>query len=131
MGFDLNVCSSTCDIRASHSCWIYRRFSKNQQKNSKGLAGKYKLLGQLITTAVVLFILLGPLSETLTGIIRENPTGSEIKMRELLGSFFKDPILIGIPIILVFVFWVTLTGSSNAINLTDGLDGLAIGCTVW
>jgi phospho-N-acetylmuramoyl-pentapeptide-transferase len=27
-------------------------------------------------------------------------------------------------------FLVTLTGSSNAINLTDGLDGLAIGCTV-
>ena len=25
---------------------------------------------------------------------------------------------------------VTLTGTSNAINLTDGLDGLAIGCTV-
>jgi phospho-N-acetylmuramoyl-pentapeptide-transferase len=35
------------------------------------------------------------------------------------------------PIVLVFVlFLFTLTGSSNAINLTDGLDGLAIGCTV-
>ena len=35
------------------------------------------------------------------------------------------------PIFVVFVlFLVTLTGSSNAINLTDGLDGLAIGCTV-
>ena len=105
-------------------------FLKISKKNSKGLAGKYKLLGQLITTAVVLFILLGPLSETLTGIMK-NPTGSEIKMRELWVPFFKDPILIGMPIILVFLFfWVTLTGSSNAINLTDGLDGLAIGCTV-
>jgi phospho-N-acetylmuramoyl-pentapeptide-transferase len=35
------------------------------------------------------------------------------------------------PIAVVFLFFlVTLTGSSNAINLTDGLDGLAIGCTV-
>lgn len=32
----------------------------------------------------------------------------------------------------VFVFWVVLVvvGSSNAVNLTDGLDGLAIGCTL-
>ena len=31
-----------------------------------------------------------------------------------------------------FVFFVmlVLTGSSNAVNLTDGLDGLAIGCTI-
>lgn len=31
-----------------------------------------------------------------------------------------------------FVLWVTLVlvGSSNAVNLTDGLDGLAIGCTI-
>ena len=25
---------------------------------------------------------------------------------------------------------VVITGSSNAVNLTDGLDGLAIGCTI-
>ena len=33
---------------------------------------------------------------------------------------------------LPFLFFVTIviTGSSNAVNLTDGLDGLAIGCTV-
>ena len=32
----------------------------------------------------------------------------------------------------VFVFWVILVivGSSNAVNLTDGLDGLAIGCVL-
>jgi phospho-N-acetylmuramoyl-pentapeptide-transferase len=31
-----------------------------------------------------------------------------------------------------FVLWVVLVlvGSSNAVNLTDGLDGLAIGCTI-
>ena len=35
------------------------------------------------------------------------------------------------PVMVVFtLFLLTLTGSSNAINLTDGLDGLAIGCTV-
>jgi phospho-N-acetylmuramoyl-pentapeptide-transferase len=35
-------------------------------------------------------------------------------------------------IFLPFVFFVVLviTGASNAVNLTDGLDGLAIGCTI-
>jgi phospho-N-acetylmuramoyl-pentapeptide-transferase len=35
-------------------------------------------------------------------------------------------------IYLPFVLWVVvvLMGSSNAVNLTDGLDGLAIGCTI-
>ena len=35
-------------------------------------------------------------------------------------------------IYLPFILWVVLvlTGSTNAVNLTDGLDGLAIGCTI-
>jgi phospho-N-acetylmuramoyl-pentapeptide-transferase len=30
----------------------------------------------------------------------------------------------------LFVIWVVVVGSSNTVNLTDGLDGLAIGCTL-
>ena len=43
-------------------------------------------------------------------------------------SFHSAQFLIYLP----FVIWVVivLTGSSNAVNLTDGLDGLAIGCTI-
>ncbi|HET6208573.1 MAG TPA: phospho-N-acetylmuramoyl-pentapeptide-transferase [Terracidiphilus sp.] len=43
-------------------------------------------------------------------------------------SFTNAQWLIYVP----FVIWVivVLTGSSNAVNLTDGLDGLAIGCTI-
>lgn len=47
--------------------------------------------------------------------------------------FFKEPIVTftGISLILVafFIFFV-ITGSSNATNLTDGLDGLASGCLI-
>ncbi|HAU59357.1 MAG TPA: phospho-N-acetylmuramoyl-pentapeptide-transferase [Opitutae bacterium] len=105
-------------------------YLKISKKNSKGLSGRYKLLGQLLSTGVLLFMILGPLSEVLTGL-NEGAIGSADKMRELWVPFFKDPIYIGMPILLVFLFFlITLTGSSNAINLTDGLDGLAIGCTV-
>jgi phospho-N-acetylmuramoyl-pentapeptide-transferase len=55
-------------------------------------------------------------------------------MREFWVPFYSydSPEAIPVmPIAVVFLFFlVTLTGSSNAINLTDGLDGLAIGCTV-
>src|SRR5205823_8864614 len=30
----------------------------------------------------------------------------------------------------LFIIWVVVVGSSNTVNLTDGLDGLAIGCTL-
>lgn len=51
----------------------------------------------------------------------------------LYMPFFKDPILTftGASLIIVafFMFFV-ITGSSNATNLTDGLDGLAAGCLI-
>ena len=57
--------------------------------------------------------------------------GSSSKMLELWVPFYKGVVLQGMSLILVFIlFMLTLCGSSNAINLTDGLDGLAIGCTV-
>ena len=30
----------------------------------------------------------------------------------------------------LFVIWIVIVGCSNTVNLTDGLDGLAIGCTI-
>src|SRR3954452_537849 len=47
-------------------------------------------------------------------------------------TFFKHPVLsgsIGTAIGLLLTMF-TIVGSSNAVNLTDGLDGLAIGCTL-
>ena len=105
-------------------------FLKISKKNSKGLSGRYKLLGQLIATGVALFLLLGPFAENLSGTQERNLESSS-KMLELWVPFYKDVLIQNMPVILVFVlFLFTLTGSSNAINLTDGLDGLAIGCTV-
>ena len=105
-------------------------FLKISKKNSKGLSGKMKLLGQAITTVVVCFLLFGPFSELLAGVDGK-PLGSEVKMREVWVPFYKEPVFQGFSIIGIFIFFlITLTGSSNAINLTDGLDGLAIGCTV-
>jgi phospho-N-acetylmuramoyl-pentapeptide-transferase len=43
--------------------------------------------------------------------------------------FYKYPVQCGAIVGLALVV-MTIVGSSNAVNLTDGLDGLAIGCTI-
>lgn len=44
--------------------------------------------------------------------------------------FYKHPIASGSIILGLAVIVLAIVGSSNAVNLTDGLDGLAIGCTI-
>ena len=105
-------------------------YLKVAKRNSKGLPGKMKLLGQLIAVAVALYLLIGPVGEMLTGI-KGNASGSAAKMSQLWVPFYKHVLWQTMPLTAIFVlFFFTLCGSSNAINLTDGLDGLAIGCTV-
>jgi phospho-N-acetylmuramoyl-pentapeptide-transferase len=93
-------------------------YLKITRKKSGGLSGRYKLLGQLVLTGLALAILL--LSETTAPFIQQ-----------IWIPFHKDPILLALPVLPLFVFFfLVLAGSSNAINLTDGVDGLAIGCTI-
>jgi phospho-N-acetylmuramoyl-pentapeptide-transferase len=44
--------------------------------------------------------------------------------------FYKYPVASGAGVIGLLLTMLTIVGSSNAVNLTDGLDGLAIGCTL-
>lgn len=86
-------------------------------RNTRGLGARYKLILQG-GWAVLLVIVLLNWSET-----------AEIS-RQLMVPFFKDPMIrnLGMIGVLFFVFLV-LVGATNAVNLTDGLDGLAIGCS--
>ena len=96
-------------------------YLKAVRKNKDGISSREKMFWQTLVTLVTLVILVF------------HPTSSE-KIRELWVPFFKEPIFIfagSLGLIALFVmmfFWIV--GFSNAINLTDGLDGLAIGCTI-
>lgn len=93
-------------------------YLKIRRRNSDGLAGRVKLLGQLGITAVALAVL-----------VWHPDTGDFV--RQLWLPFLKDPLVASMPIWALFIFlFLIIAGSSNAINLTDGVDGLAIGCTV-
>lgn len=86
-------------------------FLKLTRKNTKGLSGKLKIIFQILigTTAVV-------------GIISAMP---ESHATSVAVPFFKN-ILIDLGWFFVPFALVVLVGASNAVNLTDGLDGLAI-----
>jgi len=49
---------------------------------------------------------------------------------EIMVPFYKYPVVTGAGFLGLTLTILTIVGSSNAVNLTDGLDGLAIGCTV-
>ncbi len=85
-------------------------------KRKNGLSAKGKFFMQMLWTAAV-FAVLWSVPET------------QQRVRDLMVPFFKHPILnLGLIGAFIFMFLV-LVGASNAVNLTDGLDGLAIGCT--
>ena len=93
-------------------------YLKVSKANSKGLPGRWKLLGQALLTVIALVCLL-------------SVPESASKMRELWVPFYKDVVISEMSLFLLVPFlFLILSGSSNAINLTDGVDGLAIGCTV-
>jgi phospho-N-acetylmuramoyl-pentapeptide-transferase len=49
---------------------------------------------------------------------------------EIMVPFYKHPVLRDALVVGLLLTVFTIVGSSNAVNLTDGLDGLAIGCTL-
>jgi phospho-N-acetylmuramoyl-pentapeptide-transferase len=51
-------------------------------------------------------------------------------VEQIMVPFIKEPVLTGAAWVGVLLTVLVIVGSSNAVNLTDGLDGLAIGCTV-
>ncbi|MEX0907311.1 MAG: phospho-N-acetylmuramoyl-pentapeptide-transferase [Gemmatimonadota bacterium] len=89
-------------------------YLKVVRRRTEGLVGKYKLVGQAVLGLLVgLFMLFYPLSDV-------PPTWTSL-------PFLADWHLALAP--LLFVPWVmfVLAGASNAVNLSDGLDGLAGG----
>ncbi|MDB6121922.1 MAG: Phospho-N-acetylmuramoyl-pentapeptide-transferase [Pedosphaera sp.] len=57
------------------------------------------------------------------------PTTTKL-VTEIMVPFYKYPVLSGVGGVGLILTVLTIVGSSNAVNLTDGLDGLAIGCTL-
>jgi phospho-N-acetylmuramoyl-pentapeptide-transferase len=92
-------------------------YLKVTKKKSDGISGRLKLIFQLALALLVAAVFL------------TNPL-IEVQARSLYLPFFKSPVLTNMGWFTVLFFAFVIVGSSNAVNLTDGLDGLAIGCTI-
>jgi phospho-N-acetylmuramoyl-pentapeptide-transferase len=108
---------------------FYDDYAKITQQSGGGTKPQVKLWVQIaLALFVAIYLKQLPAQSFLkipehNGIIRSN------LVTVLMLPFYKYPIVVW-PIIGILVTALTLVGSSNAVNLTDGLDGLAIGCTL-
>ncbi len=92
-------------------------YLKVTKKKSDGISGRFKLLVQLGVAGVV------------TAVFLTNPL-IEVQARSLYLPFFKAPVIANMSLFTFVFFAIVVAGASNAVNLTDGLDGLATGCTI-
>jgi phospho-N-acetylmuramoyl-pentapeptide-transferase len=92
-------------------------YEKVAKKNSKGIRAWQKIAAQALL-AVFVFLYLG--------WIASYPG----EWNRLYIPFLKSAVVVDMGIFTVVFFGIVVMGSSNAVNLTDGLDGLAIGCSI-
>ena len=120
----------------------YDDYLKLRHSNTKGISTKKKFLIQAAISFLIVLYLLWPVAtEALhfngwfsPPLAKEEMSLHILTVKEytslLFVPFFKEPLLhlhgfalIGMGLLIIFV----ITGTSNAVNLSDGLDGLASG----
>jgi len=133
-------------------------YLKLKYKNTKGMSAQKKLFFQgVLSTLIASYFLFQPVNQLIETkqwfkppVIKEsvliknssaaNETSVKIKTLSLKDyvsriyfPFLKEPVVIlkGFSLIFaVLLIFFVITGTSNATNLTDGLDGLAAGCLI-
>jgi phospho-N-acetylmuramoyl-pentapeptide-transferase len=98
---------------------FYDDYAKITQQHHKGAAAHVKLWVQtLLAIFIAVYLWRVPKTSAL--------------ISEVMVPFYKHPVAVGVlgSGIGLSLTVLAIVGSSNAVNLTDGLDGLAIGCTL-
>ena len=96
---------------------FYDDYAKIIQQSGGGTPPRVKLFAQ---TAVSIFI----------GVYLWLTPSTVKLVSEITVPFCKYPVLTDAAWLGILICILAIVGSSNAVNLTDGLDGLAIGCTL-
>lgn len=108
---------------------FYDDYAKILKQTGGGTPPRVKLITQFaLATFVGIYLLYLPAKSELH-LLGTKDVWHKSLVSTLMLPFYKYPIHAGaIPGLVVVV--LAIVGSSNAVNLTDGLDGLAIGCTL-
>jgi phospho-N-acetylmuramoyl-pentapeptide-transferase len=92
-------------------------YLKVAKKNAAGVSERFKLVAQLVLAAIVAAYFLF------------NPE-INVQAQAIYIPFYKSPLIANLGYGTFIFFALVILGASNAVNLTDGLDGLAAGCTI-
>jgi len=96
---------------------FYDDYAKITKQNNLGTTSLIKLIVQTLLAGFIgAYLWLVPDTSKL--------------ITEVTIPFYKYPIVTGAGALGLAITIFAIVGSSNAVNLTDGLDGLAIGCTI-
>jgi len=99
-------------------------YTKVKSKKSDGVSGKIKLVWQFVTAAIAgVFLYYNEATQAYT------LSDQVMSITEISFPLFKQPI-VDLGLFSIVFFIIVIMGASNAVNLTDGLDGLATGCTL-
>ena len=91
---------------------------KVSKQNSRGLKGRYKLAGQAISAGVFGFLGLQFVDQD-----------SLTPISQYLSGVRETSIYLGSALVVMWIILMVMS-ASNGVNLTDGLDGLAIGASI-
>jgi len=95
---------------------FYDDWLKVTKKSSDGISSRLKFALQCLLAGIFTLYFL------------TNPKLS-VTAQQLFIPFLKEPLLLGMGVLTFIFYLLVIVGTSNAVNLTDGLDGLATGCT--
>ena len=96
---------------------FYDDYAKIVQQSGGGTPPRVKLWAQTAVSAFVgIYLWLTPSTTKL--------------VTEIMVPFYKYPVATGVAWAGILIVVLAIVGTSNAVNLTDGLDGLAIGCSL-
>ncbi|MBK5238935.1 MAG: phospho-N-acetylmuramoyl-pentapeptide-transferase, partial [Actinomycetales bacterium] len=101
-------------------------FIKTHKQRSLGLGGISKVIGQVVVAVTFALLTISFPDET-----GQTPASMHISfLRNTSIDFMQLGLVAGI---IVFSLWIVLivTATSNAVNVTDGLDGLATGASIF
>jgi phospho-N-acetylmuramoyl-pentapeptide-transferase len=110
---------------------FYDDYTKLRRMRNLGLTARQKFLAQIVMALIIGFILLGLHARGLYSTAMNVPFLKSFRPDMLIDAWLHNPWTYPFAFVFFYGFMCfVLVGSTNAVNLTDGLDGLAIGLMI-
>jgi phospho-N-acetylmuramoyl-pentapeptide-transferase len=106
-------------------------YTKIRNKRNLGLTARWKLALEVLAALLIGVLLLAMNARGVYSTSMNVPFAKNFKPDLLISAWLRNPWTYPLAFSAFFAFlMLVLVGASNAVNLTDGLDGLAIGLMV-